>query len=141
MGCCSEKQPCTGKTVYDVCVKYQSDLLNWNLKELNQDCVNMQEVTEDIIDYINISFDNSELGNNCLKYEKDRYGRILQSNINLKFEEEICNLQNSSDNDYSNNFKFCNLDYGFLIDDCDKPKNECDFFQLILNTLKELKNA
>lgn len=145
MGCCNEKQPCTGKKIYDVCVQYHGEILDWKLKDEENSCNNVQEVIEDIVDYLEKGVkDTSELGKSCIKYEKNKEGRITQKSINESFEENICNLLNTTVNDTTGglDIRNCNLKYdGLIVDECFKPSNTCEFFQFILDQLKEIKNG
>ncbi len=143
MGCCGDKQPCTGKKVYDVCVVYQGKILDWKLKEKDEQCHNIQEVVEDIVDYLEEVKNTEGLGNNCLTYPKNNKNIITQKQINETFESKICELlENTTTENNDLNFSKCHLDYGdLLIDKCNKPTNICEFYQFILDELKIRKNG
>lgn len=130
MGCCNNT--CTGEKIYDVCVTYQGNTLNWKLGE---DCHNVREVIEDIVDFLTENNNLNNLGDTCLTYGD---GKLTQAKVNKKFEDEICELKESlRHSDFPSNFKNCNLNYGDLVDECDKPTNECEFYQFILDKLRD----
>ena len=143
MGCCGDKQPCTGKKIYDVCVTYQGEILNWKLKEKELSCLNIQEVIEDVVDYLENISNTDGLGKLCLTYPTNLKGKITQKEINETFESKLCELLDSTDsNSDSGDFGKCNLDYGdLLIDKCNKPNNLCEFYQFLIDEIKELKNV
>lgn len=139
---CGNKATCTGAKVYDVCVEYQGEILDHKLKEKDLGCHNIQEVVEDIVDYLENDLRNTTgLGDKCIEYKLNNKGKITQKTINETFEEKICDLYDLIDeNDLLGEGINCRLNYGDLVSECDKPKTICEALQLIINEINNLKN-
>lgn len=138
------KDSCTDRA-YATCNFYQTELPLWSELE-NQDCVTIEETTEELyneVSDIKDQLDTESLGQKCLEYPTNTEGDVTQLEVNETFETEICNLKSILDISATPNGVFCqNLDYGDLINpqDCDgKPTTWCEFAQFILNKLKELQ--
>lgn len=146
MACGSKKIKYTcGQKQFAVCTYYETDVPEWS-SLLEEDCVVIEETTEELyneVTDIKDSLDNSELGDDCLDYPTQSDGSILQKDVNLVHEENICNILDTL-SATKNDFSLCNLDYGTLLnpEDCDeKPQTFCEFAQFILNQLNTLKNG
>jgi len=145
MSCCNNYKPkhTCGQKQYAGCTFYETELPEWSsLKD--EDCVVLEETTAEIYEQITDildGIDNSELGNDCLEYTTEGGVGIKQKQVNLVFEEAICNILTTLES-MGNDFSLCTLDYGELVDpeDCDgKPTTFCEFAQFVLNKLKELQ--
>jgi hypothetical protein len=96
MSKCKNKvsQTCIGSTTQAVCVKTDVTV-NSESSLINDDCLNVEETTQDLynqIGEIKKETDLSELGLKCLTYTKVS-GKILTKNVLLKHEQEICDLK------------------------------------------------
>lgn len=145
MGCGSYSISDTcGERLYATCVFYQTDLPEWS-ELLNQNCVTIEETTEELYNQltdIRDSLDTSNLGENCLTYPTNEIDNIRQQDVNITFEQEICNLKGLLESTANPDGHFCsNLDYGDLVnpDNCEGiPTTWCEFAQFVLNILNDL---
>lgn len=146
MGCgkYSISETC-GERVYATCTFYQTDLPEWS-DLVEQNCVTIEETTGELYEQLTTIKDNldtNSLGEKCLTYPTNTEGEIAQSQVNLTFEAEICNLKSLIDPSASPDTHFCqNLNYGTLIDpsDCDgQPTTWCELAQFLLNKINELQ--
>lgn len=128
------KHTCATKN-YATCIKYELDLPEFS--ELD-DCVNLEETTEELYNFIGES-QLSELGDSCLEYVETEEGKIIVKNVLLKFEEEICTLKTEVENLKTitlcnTNITNCNFNFGILVDSCgNQPTTFKEVIQLLLD--------
>ena len=135
----SIKHTC-GSTTYATCVSYESELPEFSELE----CPSIEETTEELynlVGEIKEQTDLSELGEKCLEYLLDENDKIVVKNVLLKFEEEICELEEKVNlletTDICNkSIVPCSLNFGDLADTCgNQPTTLAETLQLILDTL------
>ena len=107
---------------------------------LNQECASIEETTEELYknqEKILESIDLSELGNDCISYQKQ--GEKLKVNeVLYALESEICDIK---DKITENVFKEMNLDFKGLSDQCGNNISSLKiFFQTLINEIDNLKN-
>lgn len=136
------KYTCSGQTQYATCVKYEGDV-NSQSSLVNEDCLDLDQTTEDIyeqIEKLQNASDLSDLGEGCLSYVQEE-GKTIVKNVLLKYEEEICALKLEveklkttaiCDMDITD----CNLNFHGLVDECgEQPKKLKEVLQLILTEI------
>ena len=138
MRCNSRKNTCAGNIVSSICTKYMGYLPEYSI--LNQECASIEETTEELYknqEKILESIDLSELGNDCIRYQKQ--GEKLKVNEALyTLESEICDIK---DKITENVFKEMNLDFKGLTDKCGNSISSLKiFFQTLINEIDNLKN-
>lgn len=143
MSNCGYKIKNTCTKTYAPCVVYEGYLPTWS-GYLEEQCVTIEETTEEIykkIDYILDDIDLTALGSSCITYQKEG-DKLKVKEVLLEFENRFCSLSTniSSTVDFTN----CNLDYGSLLDQCsttNRPTTQCEFNQYILDQLNILKDG
>ena len=134
------KHTCTGSIQYALCTQYETDLPEFSELE----CPSIEETTEELynlVGEIKEETDLSELGEKCLEYLLDENDKIVVKNVLLKFEEEICELEEKINlletTDICNkSIVSCSLDFGDLVDTCgNQPTTLAETLQLILDSL------
>ncbi len=143
MGCHDKKKLTCGVKQYAACVYYEGCCIPEWSELTDEDCVTLEETTTDIYHHLDLIYDNidlSLLGDDCIDYEEEEPGVIKVREALKKFEELICNLQDSMPEET----EFCpDLDYGSLVDTCDVPpviNTQCEFNQFLLDQIIELKS-
>ena len=93
MRCNNRKNTCAGNIVSSICTKYMGYLPEYSI--LNQECASIEETTEELYknqEKILESIDLSELGNDCISYQKQ--GEKLKVNeVLYALESEICDIK------------------------------------------------
>ena len=87
------KNTCAEKN-YATCVYYELEVPTFS-SLVDQDCITIEETTEDLYDLvggIKSEIELSSLGDSCLDYVQED-GKTLVKNVLLKYEEEICILK------------------------------------------------
>lgn len=141
MGCHNRKKVSCGIKQYATCVYYEGCIPDFS-ELTNEDCVTLEDTTEDIYNHIEIIYENidlSELGNDCIDYEEEEPGKIKVKEALKKFEELICDIQEQLPEETT----FCpDLDYGSLVDACNVSPTidtQCKFNQFLLDQLIEIR--
>ena len=65
---------------------------------VGESCISIEDTTQDQFNQLESiwgEIDLSELGDKCLEYVETEEGKIVVKNVLLKFEEKICELQES----------------------------------------------
>ena len=138
MRCNNRKNTCAGNIVSSICTKYMGYLPEYSI--LNQECASIEETTEELYknqEKILESIDLSELGNDCISYQKQ--GEKLKVNeVLYALESEICDIK---DKITENVFKEMHLDFKGLTDQCGNNISSLKiFFQTLINEIDNLKN-
>lgn len=121
------------------CVSYDGNLPEFSELE---DCVTIEETTEELYDNlqeIKDSIDLSELGKKCINYsdyKKDKDLKVKEAF--LAIENQICLLKENNENDCCIDIE--KLDLKCLVDPCDNPiNNQTQLIQIMINQMCELK--
>ena len=120
------KSTCVERT-YATCVQYETQLPDFS-SLVEQDCVTVEETTEDIynlIEEVRTEIDLSALGESCLEYVTVE-GKNIVKNVLLKYEQEICLLKDrvevlETEAICNKDITQCGLDLSGLVDQCDAP--------------------
>lgn len=99
-----------GSTTYATCVNYEGTV-NENSELADASCLDIEETTQDIYSQLE-QLNLSDLGKECLEYEKDDKNKIKLISVLLTYEKEICKLKEELET--AKNTAFCEL----LIKDC-----------------------
>lgn len=131
------------------CVFYNLELPDISKLKILDDCITIEETTDDIYQMLEYVFDHlntEELGKKCLTYKttKNRYrpneNVILIKDVLLKLEEEICKFK---DRDCSEIDKCIidKLDFKCLVDPCgENISSLSQLLQILINEICALKN-
>ena len=116
-GCRNNKIKCNCGTRQNArCVYYDGYLPKYS--KLDEDCVNIEETTEELYENqerILDSIDLIKLGKECIDYSEFQETNILKVNeALLTIEKEICNLKKNIDDDNSS----LELDFKCLVNPC-----------------------
>lgn len=148
MGCNDKLSNTCGKKHNARCVDYEG-ILHDNTELDSCNCHSVHDVLEDIglsLNDINEQIDLSNLGSDCITYNKDSKGRIIVNEALGKIEEELCKLKNTvEDTDstgcpsiFSEDISCLNLDFGCLTTPCgDSITNLKDLLQALINNTCE----
>ena len=133
------------------CVFYDLELPEISKLKVLEDCITIEETTDDIyniLDFIIDGIDTNELGKKCLEYKKtkNKYRPdkeiILVKDVLLKLEEAICELkdENSDNCDVLDSCFVDKLDFKCLIDPCNENINSLSqLLQIMINEICNLK--
>ena len=141
MGCCDEsnaKFNC-GERIPSACVFYKKYFPSYST--LDKNCATIEETTEELYknqEYILRSIDTSKLTEDCIEYdtvEIDGEDKILVVEVLQKLQDQICNLQETSEDE-----NILNLDFKCLVDPCgDQISSLKDLLQVLINEICILK--
>ena len=140
-GCRNNKIKCNCGTRQNArCVYYDGYLPKYS--KLDEDCVNIEETTEELYENqekILDSIDLVKLGKECIDYSEFQENDSLKvKEAFLTFEKEICELKgkiNSNSNDS------LELDFKCLTNPCNNEINSLrDLLQVLINEVCNLKN-
>ena len=138
MNCHNRLKHTCGSTNYSTCVHYEGSV-NTNSELVNETCLDLEQTTQDIYNQLE-NLDLSALGELCLTYVQEDNKNIVK-NVLLKFEEEICELEQKINlletlDICNKNIVPCSLDFGNLVDTCgNQPTTLSETLQLILDNL------
>ena len=133
------------------CVFYNLELPEISKLKVLEDCITIEETTEDIyniLDFIIDDIDTSELGKKCLDYKKSKNKYrpdkeiILVKDVLLKLEDVICELKDKDSNNCDTIDKCFvdKLDFKCLIDPCNDNINSLSqLLQILINEICDLK--
>ena len=136
-GCRNNKIKCNCGTRQNArCVYYDGYLPKYS--KLDEDCVNIEETTEELYENqerILDSIDLIKLGKECIDYSEFKETNILKVNeALLTIEKEICNLKKNIDDDNSS----LELDFKCLVDPCNN--NITSLNQLLQRMIDKICN-
>ena len=142
-GCRNNKIKCNCGTRQNArCVYYNGYLPKHS--KLDGDCVNIDEITEEVYENqekILDSIDLVKLGKKCIDYSEFQEGDSLKVNeAFLTFEKEICELKNKK-NDDSCCIDLDKIDFKSLSDPCNNEITSLEnLMQVLINEVYNLKN-
>lgn len=143
MGCGDKLKNTCGVKYNARCVYYDLVIPEWSDLH-DQDCVTLEETTEDIyntLDDIKEDLDLSDLGNNCIDYEEEEVGNIKPKEAFLALETKICEVQEALNNVDSCCIDMESIDTACLVDECgDGITTPEELLQIIINEICILKN-
>ena len=124
------------------CVYYDAYLPKYS--KLDEDCVNINETTEELYENqekILDSIDLVKLGKKCIDYSEFQEDDSLKVNeAFLTFEKEICELKNKK-NDDSYSIDLDKIDFKCLSDPCNNEITSLEnLIQVLINEVCNLKN-
>ena len=140
-GCRNNKIKCNCGTHQNArCVYYDAYLPKYS--KLDEDCVNINETTEELYENqekILDSIDLVELGKKCIDYSEFQEEDFLKvKEAFLTFENEICELKSKIS---SNSEDSLELDFKCLTNPCNNEINSLkDLLQVLINEVCNLKN-
>ena len=142
-GCRNNKIKCNCGTHQNArCVYYDAYLPKYS--KLDEDCVNINETTEELYENqekILDSIDLVKLGKKCIDYSEFQEDDSLKVNeAFLTFEKEICELKNKK-NDDSYSIDLDKIDFKCLSDPCNNEITSLEnLIQVLINEVCSLKN-
>lgn len=142
-GCRNNKIKCNCGTHQNArCVYYDAYLPKYS--KLDEDCVNINETTEELYENqekILDSIDLVKLGKKCIDYSEFQEDDSLKVNeAFLTFEKEICELKNKK-NDDSYSIDLDKIDFKCLSDPCNNEITSLEnLIQVLINEVCNLKN-
>lgn len=142
-GCRDNKIKCNCGTHQNArCVYYDAYLPKYS--KLDEDCVNINETTEELYENqekILDSIDLVKLGKKCIDYSEFQEDDSLKVNeAFLTFEKEICELKNKK-NDDSYSIDLDKIDFKCLSDPCNNEITSLEnLIQVLINEVCNLKN-
>ena len=142
-GCRNNKIKCNCGTRQNArCVYYDAYLPKYS--KLDEDCVNINETTEELYENqekILDSIDLVKLGKKCIDYSEFQEDDSLKVNeAFLTFEKEICELKNKK-NDDSYSIDLDKIDFKCLSDPCNNEITSLEnLIQVLINEVCNLKN-
>lgn len=142
-GCRNNKIKCNCGTHQNArCVYYDAYLPKYS--KLDEDCVNINETTEELYENqekILDSIDLVKLGKKCIDYSEFQEEDSLKVNeAFLTFEKEICELKNKK-NDDSYSIDLDKIDFKCLSDPCNNEITSLEnLIQVLINEVCNLKN-
>ena len=127
------------------CVFYDLELPDISKLKILDDCMTIEETTDDLyslVDLVYESLNTEELGEKCLTYKKvkNKYkpgeNITLIKDVLLKFEEEICKLKTSNEDEDDT----LSLDFKCLVSPCgEQITNLKDLLQTLIDEICILK--
>ena len=137
-GCRNNKIKCNCGTRQNArCVYYDGYLPKYS--KLDEDCVNIEETTEELYENqekILDSIDLVKLGKECIDYSEFQETNILKVNeALLTIEKEICNLKKNIDDDNSS----LELDFKCLVDPCSNITSLNQLLQIMIYKICNLE--
>ena len=142
-GCRNNKIKCNCGTRQNArCVYYDGYLPKHS--KLDEDCVNIDEITEEVYENqekILDSIDLVKLGKECIDYSEFQENDSLGvKEAFLTFEKEICELK-SKKNDDSYSIDLNKIDFKCLSDPCNNEITSLEnLIQVLINEVCNLKN-
>lgn len=134
---CGIKTPAT-------CVFYDLTLPELSKLSILEDCISIEDTTSDtysLLQSVFQSVDTTGLGEKCLTYEKTKNiykpteDVVLVKTVLLKFEEKICELLETSDEEDG-----LNLDFKCLVSPCGEQITSLkDLLQVLIDEVCKLK--
>lgn len=141
------KHTCGTKTP-STCVFYDLELPAISKLKILEDCITIEETTEDLynlVDFVLENIDTKDLGSKCLTYKKTKstYNSLKEviyvKDVLLKFEEEICKLKEIKNLNIDDIIK--DLDFKCLQDPCNENITTLSqLLQILINEICLLKN-